>query len=121
MAAFVKFEVPSDLMEKQLAFLEKAKRKGKIRVGINEVTKAVERGTAKLVVMALDVSPQEILMHVPVICAEKNIPFTYVSTKKALGEKSGIAVGTSAIAVVEEGDAKTDLQDIVNKLKEISK
>ncbi len=121
MAAFVKFEVPSDLMEKQLAFLEKAKKKGKIKIGINEVTKAVERGNAKLVFMALDVTPQEILMHVPVICAEKNIPFSYISTKKELGEKSGIAVGTSAIAVLEEGDAKSELQDIVNKLKEISK
>lgn len=121
MAGFVKFDIPAELMQKQLAFVEKVKKKGKIRVGINEVTKSVERGTAKLVLIALDVSPPEIVMHLPVICKEKNIPFSYVSTKKSLGEKCGIGVGTSAIAISDEGDGKIELQDIAVKLKELSK
>ena len=119
MADIVKLQVPKELKDKQLSILEKVKKTGKIKVGVNEVTKAVERGTAKLVVIAEDVSPPEIIMHLPVLCKEKNIPFTYVNTKKELGEKTGLLVGASAIALIDEGEAKKDLVDLVKKLKEL--
>ncbi len=121
MAEFVKFEVPDKLIEDQLSFLEKVKKKGKVRIGVNEVTKAVERGTAKIVLIAMDVDPAEIVMHLPLICGEKNVPFSYVKTKKDLGDKVGIGVGTAAIAVVEEGEAKKELQEISKKLAELKK
>jgi len=115
------FEVPKELQEKQLQFLEKIHKGGKIKVGVNETTKMVERGTAKLVIVAKDVQPAELVMHLPLICKEKNIPCTFVDNKKELGERAGIGVGTSAIAVVDEGDAKKDLEDIVKKVKELAK
>ena len=119
MAAFVKFNIPAELKTKQLTILEKVKKTGKVRIGINECTKAVERGTAKLIIIAEDVSPPEIVMHLPVLCAEKNVPFTYASTKKELGEKVGLGVGTSAVALTDEGEAKKELVDLVKKLKEL--
>ena len=115
------FEVPEKVLQQQNAVLEKAKKGGKIRIGINEATKAVERGTAKLVVLAKDTNPQEIIMHLPLICREKNIAYSFCQTKKELGEKSGIEVGTAAIAVVEEGDAKKELSELQKKLLELSK
>ena len=121
MAEFVKFEVPEKLMQEELALVEKAKVKGKIKVGVNEVTKAIERGVAKLVLIARDVSPPEIVMHLPLLCKEKNIPCSVVQTKKDLGEKTGIAVSTSAIAIVDEGDAKKELADVVKKITELAK
>ena len=121
MAEFVKFDVPKEIAEKQLELVEKIRKKGKIRVGVNEVTKAVERGKAKLVLIARDVSPPEIVMHLPIICAEKDVAFSFVDTRKELGEKAGIAVGTSAIVVLEEGDAKKEIADIGAKLKELAK
>ena len=119
MAEIVKLQVPKELKDKQLSILEKVKKSGKIRIGVNEVTKAVERGTAKLVVIAEDVSPPEIVMHLPVLCKEKNIPFTYVDTRKELGEKTGVTVSAAAIALIDEGEAKKDLVDLVKKLKEL--
>ncbi|HLC36264.1 MAG TPA: 50S ribosomal protein L7Ae [archaeon] len=121
MAQFVKLQVPEAVKEKQLQVLDKVRKTGKIKIGVNEVTKAVERNSAKLVVMAEDVSPPELLMHIPVLCKEKGIPFTYVNTKKELGEKAGIKVGTSAIALTDEGEAKKELVDLVKKLSELSK
>lgn len=121
MAEFVKFSVPKELAERQLSLVEKVKKKGKIRVGVNEVTKAIERGTAKLVIIAEDVSPAEIVMHLPLICEEKNIAYSFVPSKKELGSKVGIEVGTAAIAIVEEADLKKELQDIQKKLSEIKK
>lgn len=121
MAEFIKFEVPEKLMEEQLLLVEKVKKKGKLRIGINEVTKAIERGNAKLVLIAADVSPAEVVMHLPILCAEKQVPYTYVKTKKELGEKAGIAVGTASIAIADEADSKKELMDIVKKLAELKK
>jgi large subunit ribosomal protein L7Ae len=121
MAELVKFEVSDKLMADQLALVEKAKRKGKIKIGVNEVTKAVERGVAKLVLIAKDVDPIEVVMHLPLLCKEKNIPCSVVNTRKELGEKAGIAVNTAALAVLDEGEAKKELQDLVKKLGELSK
>ena len=69
------FNVPEGLMNDALNVLAKSKEKGKIRIGINEVTKAVEREIAKLVLVANDVEPKEIVMHIPLICDEKKIPY----------------------------------------------
>ena len=121
MADYIKFSVPEELRARQASLLEKVSKTGKIRIGSNETTKAAERGQAKLVVIAEDVSPPEIVMHLPLICREKNIPFTYVSSKKGLGQYAGIDVGTSAIAIADEGDTKKDFADFVKKLQEISK
>lgn len=121
MAAHVKMEVPSDLKEKQLELLDHVKKKGKLRVGVNECTKAIEREQAKLVLIAEDVSPPEIVMHLPLLCREKKIPVSYVSTRKELGEKAGLSVGSAAIAITEEGDSKKELEAIVKRLHELNK
>ena len=120
MADYVKFSLTAELKEKQKHILAKLKKGGgKIRIGTNEVTKAIERGTAKLVIIAEDVQPAEIVMHLPLICKEKNVPFSYSETRKGLGEDAGITVSTAAIAIVEEGDAKKDIEDFAKKLKQI--
>jgi large subunit ribosomal protein L7Ae len=115
--AFVKFEVPKELAEAVLEAVSVAKSSGKIRRGVNETTKAIERGIAKLVVMAEDVTPEEVLMHLPVLCEEKEILYAYVPSKDELGRASGIEVPTSSLAVTEEGEAKKPIEEIAGKLK----
>lgn len=116
------FNVPAELKEKQNEFLmELGKKKGKARIGVNEVTKAIERDQAKLVIIAKDVSPPELTMHIPLLCKEKKVPYSFSDTKKELGEKIGIAVGTAAIAVVEAGDGAAQLESIVKTVQGLSK
>ncbi|HIH38865.1 50S ribosomal protein L7Ae [Candidatus Woesearchaeota archaeon] len=98
--------------EKAYEAVELAKATGKIRKGTNEATKAVEKGTAKLVVVAKDVSPPEVVMHLPLICKEKHVLCIEVPSKEELGAAAGLQVGTSAVAIVEEGEAK----DIIKEL-----
>ncbi|MBU0953364.1 MAG: 50S ribosomal protein L7Ae [Nanoarchaeota archaeon] len=117
MPGFVKFEVDKDLTQKTLEAIGLAKTSGKLRKGVNETTKALERGIAKFVVMAVDVTPEEVLMHVPVICEEKNVPYSYVVSKLELGKAAGIEVPTSSIAVIEEGEAKKVIAEIAAKIK----
>lgn len=89
--------------------IEKAKNTGKIEKGTNEVTKAIERATAKLVLYASDVEPKEIVQHLPVLCKEKKIPCKEVDSKQKLGIAVGISVPASSVAVIESGDAEKDI------------
>ena len=98
--------------DKALEAIELAKKTGKIKKGTNEVTKAVERGTAKLVVTAKDVNPPEIIMHLPALCEEKKIPLVEIEKKEDLGDAAGLGVGTSAVAIVQEGDSKNLIKQL---------
>lgn len=97
----------ADKGDKSLEIIEVARSSGgKIRKGSNEVTKALEKGQAKFVVIAKDVSPPEIVMHLPVLAKEKGVPCAEVASKEELGAAAGLPVGTAAVAVVQEGEAK---------------
>ena len=121
MTAHVKFKVPEELAEKILQLLEKARSTGKLRKGTNEVTKVVERGKAKLVVIAENVDPPEVVMHLPALCEEKGIEYAYVPDKKELGAAAGLEVSTATVAIAEPGKAKAELEDIIKKIKALKK
>ena len=110
-------ETPKQVAEKALEAIEIAKTSGKLRKGGNEVTKAIERGIAKLVVIASDVNPVEVVMHLPILCKEKGIPIVEVSRKEELGTAAGLPVSTSTVAIVEEGNAKDLVKEIAENLK----
>ncbi|MBD3361210.1 50S ribosomal protein L7ae [Candidatus Woesearchaeota archaeon] len=105
----------SEQTEKAIEAIEVAKNTGKLKKGTNEVTKALERGTAKLVAYAKDVSPPEITMHIPLLAKEKGIPCVEIPTKDELGAAAGIKVGTAAVAITAEGDAKKIIAEITPK------
>ena len=92
--------------------IEKAKRTGKIEKGTNEVTKAIERGTAKFVAYAVDVDPKEIVAHLPLICKEKGIPCLEADSKQKLGVAVGIPVSASSVVVIESGEADKDIASL---------
>lgn len=114
---YVKFETPQEFVNSTLELIRKARSSGKIRVGVNEVTKSIERGLAKLVVIAEDVDPPEIVAHIPILCKEKHVPFLYVPSKTVLGESSGLSVAASSISVVEPGDVREALEGLIADLK----
>ena len=119
MSEFVKFSVTDDLRNLQDEIIKKISKSGKIKIGINEVTKAIERGSAKLVAIAEDVSPAEIVMHIPVIAKEKKIPFTYFKTKVDLGKAAGISAKASSIAILDAGVVQKELVSLVNKINDL--
>jgi large subunit ribosomal protein L7Ae len=98
--------------------VEKARKTGKVEKGTNEVTKAIGRGTAKLVVYAADVEPKEVVQHIPILCKEKNIPCSEVDKKEKLGIAVGLNVKCSSVAVINPGEADKDLEAFTKKLKE---
>jgi len=105
-------ELSKDMLEKVYEAIEVAKATGKIKKGSNEATKAIEKGSAKLVAVAKDVNPAEIVMHIPMLCEEKNIPCFQVPSREELGAAAGIDLPTSAIAIIVEGEAKKIIKEL---------
>ena len=88
--------------------VEKAAKAKKVDKGVNEVTKAVERGTAKAIVVAKDIEPKELTAHLPILAKEKGIAFFEADSKEKLGISVGINRPAAAIAILEidENDLK---------------
>ena len=118
---YVRFEVPKDLADKVYEAVEVARDTGKLRRGTNEVTKAIERKQAALVVIAEDVEPAEIVAHLPPLCDEKGITYVYVPSKLELGAATGLDVGSAAIAIADSGQAASAVKEIVERVKQLKK
>ncbi|BBL67663.1 50S ribosomal protein L7Ae [Methanoculleus chikugoensis] len=114
--AYVKFEIPEEIQNKALEALEIARDTGKVKKGSNEATKAVERNIAQLVLIGADVEPEEIVMHLPLLCEEKQIPFVYISKQNDIGSASGLEVGSAAAAIVKSGKAKDLVEEIAKQI-----
>jgi large subunit ribosomal protein L7Ae len=119
MPMYVKFQTPKEIQDLAYDLVEKARDNGKISKGANEVTKQVERGQAKLVVMAEDITPEEILAHMPILCEEKNTPYAYVPSKDELGSAAGLNVSTAAVAITNAGKDKTGIETLVKKIESL--
>jgi large subunit ribosomal protein L7Ae len=117
MKSYVKFETPKEVAEKAYEAVQIAKDTGRVRKGTNEATKVIEKGEAALIVIAEDVDPEEVVIHLPMLCDEKNIPYVYVPSKKDLGKSAGIEVGCAAVGIEKAGNAGELINDIVAKLK----
>jgi len=118
---YVKFDMPKELADKTYELVELARDGGKLRKGTNEVTKLVERGETLMVIMAEDVSPPEILMHMPALCDERSVPYAYVPSKSELGNACGLEKPTAAVAVLDAAKGKPMLDDIAEKVKALKK
>lgn len=119
MSVYVTYDVPSDLQEDVIEALEVARDTGSIRKGTNETTKAIERGNAKLVVIAEDVQPEEIVLHLPELAEERDVPFVFVGAQNDIGHAVGLEVGSAAAAIVDAGEASDDVDSIAEKVAEL--
>ncbi len=121
MAMYVRFEAPKELQDKAYEAVEAARDTGAVKKGTNEVTKAIERGQAKLVVMSTDIQPEEVLAHIPLLCEEKGIPYTYVQSKLELGNACGLDVPTASVAVMDAGRGKPVIDEIAQAVEGLRK
>ncbi|MEM3769896.1 MAG: 50S ribosomal protein L7Ae [Candidatus Bathyarchaeia archaeon] len=118
---YVKFEVPKEVADAAYEALQIAAKTGTVRKGTNETTKAIERGQAKLVVIAEDVDPPEVVAHLPLLCEERKIPYVYVPSKEKLGDAVGIDVPAASVCIVTEGDAGGLVKEIIKRVEQVRK
>jgi large subunit ribosomal protein L7Ae len=116
---YVKIEVPQEIVDAAYEALSIASKSGSVRKGTNEATKAVERSIAKLVVIAEDVDPPEVIAHLPLLCDERKLPYVFVPTKEALGKAIGIDVPCASACIIKEGEASGLIKEIITRLDQV--
>ena len=118
-AYYVKFQTPEELVSPIYEALRVATQSGKVRKGTNEATKAIERGTSKLIVIAEDVEPPEVVAHLPILCEEQNTDYVFVPSKQELGKALGIDITSAAAAILDSGDAQHIVDQVVSSISKI--
>ena len=118
---YVKFNVPKEVADAAYESLQIAAQTGFIRKGTNETTKAVERAQAKLVIIAEDVEPPEVVAHLPILCEERKIPYVFVPSKKRLGASAGIDVPAASACIINAGEASALVDEIAKRVEELKK
>jgi len=116
---YVKFETPQDLVNPILEALRVASQSGKVKKGTNEATKAIERGISKLIVIAEDVEPPEVVAHLPIICDEQGAAYAFVPSKQELGKALGIDVTSAAAAILDAGDAQHIIDEVTQSIAKL--
>jgi len=114
--SYVKYETPKDVAVKALETLTIANDTGRVRKGANETTKSIESGMARLVLIASDVEPEEVVMHLPELCKEKEVAFVYIATKKEIGDACSIPVSCASVSIEKAGNASETLNDVCDKV-----
>ncbi|KAF2838323.1 L30e-like protein [Patellaria atrata CBS 101060] len=104
------------LAQQILDLVQQASHYKQLRKGANEATKTLNRGVSEIIILAADTSPLAILLHLPLLCEDKNVPYVYVPSKMALGRACGVSRQVIAVSITtNEG---SDLQGQVRALKD---
>ena len=106
-ASFVDPLAQKKLSKKVYKTIKKAsKSRGHVKRGVKEVVKGLRKGEKGLVILAGDISPMDILSHIPVLCEETGNAYIFVSSKDALGAASSTKRPTSCVMIVPDGGKK---------------
>jgi H/ACA ribonucleoprotein complex subunit 2 len=113
----------SKVSKKVLKLVKKAAKAKAIRRGIKEVSKALRKDEKGILVLAANITPVDVISHLPMLCEEKNIPYVFVSAKEDLGPAGLTKRPCSCILVRETGndsfkDKYTEAETLVNGLTE---
>ncbi|XP_064617597.1 NHP2-like protein 1 [Liolophura sinensis] len=92
-----------------------------LKKGANEATKCLNRGIAEFIVMAADAEPLEILLHLPLLCEDKNVPYVFIRSKQALGRACGVSrpVISCSVTVNEGSQLKPQIQALQNSIEKL--
>lgn len=99
-----------NLTTKILNLVERAQNGGQVRRGANEATKTLNRNLSELIVLAADAEPLEIILHLPLLCEDKNVPYVFVRSKQALGRASGVKRSIVACSITQSENSQLKSQ-----------
>ncbi|CAB9498932.1 13 kDa ribonucleoprotein-associated protein [Seminavis robusta] len=104
-----------------LDLVQQATNYKQTKKGANEATKTLNRGISELIVMSADAEPIEILLHLPLLCEDKNVPYVFVPSKIALGRACGVSrpVISCSITTNEASQLKTTIEQMKIKIEQL--
>ena len=97
-----------------LDLVQQASHYKQLKKGANEATKTLNRGICEFIIMAADIEPIEIVLHLPLLCEDKNVPYVFVPSKIALGRACGVsrAVVAASVTTNEARELQSQIQTI---------
>lgn len=104
-----------------LDLMQQAANYKQLRKGANEATKTLNRGISELIVLAADAEPLEILLHLPLLCEDKNVPYVFVKSKQALGRACGVSrpVISCSVTVKEGSQLKSQIDTLRQNVEKL--
>ncbi len=111
----------SSLTTKILDIVQQANNYKQLKKGANESTKTLNRGTADLIILAADAEPLAILLHLPLLCEDKNVPYVFVPSRSALGRACGVSRSVIAASILtnEGSQIKTQIQALKDQIEKL--
>jgi len=111
----------ADLAQQILSLIQQAVNYKQLKKGANEATKTLNRGTSEVIVLAADAEPLEILLHLPLLCEDKNVPYVFVRSKQALGRACGVTRPVISCSVISNPNSqiKTQIDSIRNNIEKL--
>ncbi|KAI0333527.1 NHP2/L7aE family protein [Cubamyces sp. BRFM 1775] len=105
-----------------LDLVERASQFKQLKKGANEATKTLNRGIAEIIILTADTEPLEILLHLPLLCEEKNVPYVFVPSKAALGRACGVTrpVIAASITTNENKELSSQIQTIKHDVDKLT-
>lgn len=92
-----------------------------LKKGANEATKTLNRGISEFIILAADTEPLEILLHLPLLCEDKNVPYVFVPSKVALGRACGVSrpVISASITIAEGSQLKGQIDVLKSDIEKL--
>ncbi|KAJ6623472.1 50S ribosomal protein L30e-like protein [Mycena sp. CBHHK59/15] len=110
-----------DLTNSILELVQQAGQYKQLKKGANEATKTLNRGIAEFIVLTADTEPLEILLHLPLLCEEKNVPYIFVPSKAALGRACGVTrpVISASVTTSESKELSSQILTVKNAIEKL--
>jgi len=111
----------TELTNQILELVQQASHYKQLKKGANEATKTLNRGIAEFIVMTADTEPIEILLHLPLLCEDKNVPYVFVPSKTALGRACGVSrpVIAASVTTNEARELQSQIETIKQKIERL--
>ncbi|KAK3326494.1 putative 13 kd U4/U6.U5 snRNP associate protein [Apodospora peruviana] len=110
------------LTQELLDCVQQASHYRQLKKGANEATKSISRGTSELIILAADTQPLSIVLHIPLLCEDKNTPYVYVPSKVALGRAAGVSRAIIAVSLTsnEASDLNSKIRALRDKVERLA-
>jgi U4/U6 small nuclear ribonucleoprotein SNU13 len=92
-----------------------------LKKGANEATKTLNRGITELIILAADTEPLAILLHLPLLCEDKNVPYVFVPSRAALGRACGVSRSVISCSILsnEQSQIKSQLNAVKEQIEKL--
>lgn len=98
-----------------------SKHKTFLRDGLKDVQSRLKKGETGIVIFAGNVSPIEVMCHLPAICEEKAIPYIYTPSREDLGAAMGTKRGSLVVMVRENGEYQEAYDKVLDEINKVPK